>query len=186
MATSERVKPYEEKMLKTIEHLKNDLNGIRAGRANPHLLDKVRVDYYGTPTPLQSVANISVPEARIIQIAPWEKKMIKEISRAIQVAEIGINPQSDGQVIRLVFPELTGERRKQLGKDVKKYGEDAKVAVRNIRRDGVDAFKKLKKSEDVSEDVVSELQAEITKLTDKYGKEIDKIIEDKTKEILTV
>ncbi|MBQ1922804.1 MAG: ribosome recycling factor [Lachnospiraceae bacterium] len=186
MATSERVKPYEEKMLKTIEHLKNDLNGIRAGRANPHLLDKVRVDYYGTPTPLQSVANISVPEARIIQIAPWEKKMIKEISRAIQVAEIGINPQSDGQVIRLVFPELTGERRKQLGKDVKKYGEDAKVAVRNIRRDGVDAFKKLKKSEDVSEDVVNELQAEITKLTDKYGKEIDKIIEDKTKEILTV
>lgn len=186
MATSERVKPYEEKMLKTIEHLKNDLNGIRAGRANPHLLDKVRVDYYGTPTPLQSVANISVPEARIIQIAPWEKKMIKEISRAIQVAEIGINPQSDGQVIRLVFPELTGERRKQLGKDVKKYGEEAKVAVRNIRRDGVDAFKKLKKSEDVSEDVVSELQAEITKLTDKYGKEIDKIIEDKTKEILTV
>ena len=186
MATSERVKPYEEKMLKTIEHLKNDLNGIRAGRANPHLLDKVRVDYYGTHTPLQSVANISVPEARIIQIAPWEKKMIKEISRAIQVAEIGINPQSDGQVIRLVFPELTGERRKQLGKDVKKYGEDAKVAVRNIRRDGVDAFKKLKKSEDVSEDVVNELQAEITKLTDKYGKEIDKIIEDKTKEILTV
>ena len=186
MATSERVKPYEEKMLKTIEHLKNDLNGIRAGRANPHLLDKVRVDYYGTPTPLQSVANISVPEARIIQIAPWEKKMIKEISRAIQVAEIGINPQSDGQVIRLVFPELTGERRKQLGKDVKKYGEDAKVAVRNIRRDGVDAFKKLKKSEDVSEDVVNELQAEITKLTDKYGKEIDKSIEDKTKEILTV
>ncbi|MBR7045955.1 MAG: ribosome recycling factor [Lachnospiraceae bacterium] len=186
MATSERVKPYEEKMLKTIEHLKNDLNGIRAGRANPHLLDKVRVDYYGTPTPLQSVANISVPEARIIQIAPWEKKMIKEISRAIQVAEIGINPQSDGQVIRLVFPELTGERRKQLGKDVKKYGEDAKVAVRNIRRDGVDAFKKLKKSEDVSEDVVNELQDEITKLTDKYGKEIDKIIEDKTKEILTV
>ena len=186
MATSERVKPYEEKMLKTIEHLKNDLNGIRAGRANPHLLDKVRVDYYGTPTPLQSVANISVPEARIIQIAPWEKKMIKEISRAIQVAEIGINPQSDGQVIRLVFPELTGERRKQLGKDVKKYGEDAKVAVRNIRRDGVDAFKKLKKSEDVSEDVVNELQAEITTLTDKYGKEIDKIIEDKTKEILTV
>ena len=186
MATSERVKPYEEKMLKTIEHLKNDLNGIRAGRANPHLLDKVRVDYYGTPTPLQSVANISVPEARIIQIAPWEKKMIKEISRAIQVAEIGINPQSDGQVIRLVFPELTGERRKQLGKDVKKYGEDAKVAVRNIRRDGVDAFKKLKKSEDVSEDVVNELQAEITKLTDKYGKEIDRIIEDKTKEILTV
>jgi ribosome recycling factor len=112
--------------------------------------------------------------------------MIKEISRAIQVAEIGINPQSDGQVIRLVFPELTGERRKQLGKDVKKYGEDAKVAVRNIRRDGVDAFKKLKKSEDVSEDVVNELQDEITKLTDKYGKEIDKIIEDKTKEILTV
>lgn len=184
--SSERVKPYEERMEKTITYLQTDLQAVRAGRANPHVLDKIRVDYYGTPTPIQQMANISVPEARIIQIAPWEKKMIKEISRAIQVAEIGINPQSDGQVIRLVFPELTGERRKQLGKDVKKYGEEAKVAVRNIRRDGVDAFKKLKKSEDVSEDVVNELQAEITKLTDKYGKEIDKIIEEKTKEIMTV
>jgi ribosome recycling factor len=186
MATSERVKPYEEKMKKTIDHLRTDLNGVRAGRANPHVLDKVRVDYYNTPTPLQAVANISVPEARIIQIAPWEKKMIKEICRAIQVADIGINPQSDGTVIRLVFPELTGERRKQLSKDVKKMGEDAKVAVRNIRRDAVDAFKKLKKSEDLSEDIVSDLQDEVTKLTDKATKEIDKIIDEKTKEIMTV
>ncbi len=184
--SSERVKPYEEKMKKTIDHLTKDLQGVRAGRANPHVLDKIKVDYYGSPTPIQSVANISVPEARIIQIAPWEKKMIKEISRAIQASDIGINPQSDGTVIRLVFPELTGERRKQLSKDVKKMGEEAKVAIRNIRRDGVDTFKKLKKTEDVSEDVVKELQDEITKLTDKHGKEIDKIIEEKTKEIMTV
>ena len=184
--SSERVKPYEEKMKKTIDHLVKDLQGVRAGRANPHVLDKIKVDYYGSPTPIQSVANISVPEARIIQIAPWEKKMIKEISRAIQASDVGINPQSDGTVIRLVFPELTGERRKQLSKDVKKMGEEAKVAIRNIRRDGVDTFKKLKKTEDVSEDVVKELQDEITKLTDKHGKEIDKIIEEKTKEIMTV
>ncbi len=169
--SSERVKPYEEKMKKTIEHLTKDLQGVRAGRANPHVLDKIKVDYYGSPTPIQSVANISVPEARIIQIAPWEKKMIKEISRAIQASDVGINPQSDGTVIRLVFPELTGERRKQLSKDVKKMGEEAKVAI---------------KTEDVSEDVVKELQDEITKLTDKHGKEIDKIIEEKTKEIMTV
>ncbi len=162
--SSERVKPYEEKMKKTIEHLTKDLQGVRAGRANPHVLDKIKVDYYGSPTPIQSVANISVPEARIIQIAPWEKKMIKEISRAIQASDVGINPQSDGTVIRLVFPELTGERRKQLSKDVKKMGEEAKVAI----------------------DVVKELQDEITKLTDKHGKEIDKIIEEKTKEIMTV
>ena len=132
--SSERVKPYEERMEKTISHLQTDLQAVRAGRANPHVLDKIRVDYYGSPTPIQQVANVSVPEARIIQIAPWEKKMIKEISRAINASDIGINPTNDGQTIRLVFPELTGERRKQLSKDVKKMGEDSKVALRNIRR----------------------------------------------------
>ena len=150
------------------------------------MLDRIRVDYYGSPTPIQQLANISVPEARIIQIAPWEKKMLKEISRAISASDIGINPTNDGTMIRLVFPELTGERRKQLSKDVKKMGEEAKVALRNIRRDGNEAFKKLKKNEDVSEDVVSELQDELGKVTDKFVKKIDKAIEEKTKEIMTV
>ena len=184
--SSERVKPYEERMEKTISHLQTDLQAVRAGRANPHVLDKIRVDYYGSPTPIQQVANVSVPEARIIQIAPWEQQMIKEISRAINASDIGINPTNDGQTIRLVFPELTGERRKQLSKDVKKMGEDSKVALRNIRRDGNDSFKKLKKTEDLSEDVVEELQDELQKSTEKYIKKIDKMIEDKTKEIMTL
>ena len=182
----ERIKPYEERMEKTISHLQEDLQAVRAGRANPHLLDKIRVDYYGSPTPIQQVANVSVPEARIIQIAPWEKKMIKEICRAINASDIGINPTNDGSTIRLVFPELTGERRKQLSKDVKKMGEDSKVALRNIRRDGNDAFKKLKKTEDLSEDVVEELQDDLQKVTDKYIKKIDKMVEEKTKEITTL
>ena len=182
--SSERIKPYEERMTKTVSHLQTDLQAVRAGRANPHVLDKIRVDYYGSPTPIQQVANVSVPEARIIQIAPWEKKMIKEISRAINSSDIGINPTNDGQTIRLVFPELTGERRKQLSKDVKKMGEESKVALRNIRRDGNDAFKKLKKTEDLSEDVVSDLQDELQKVTEKYIKKIDKMIEEKTKEII--
>ena len=183
---SERLDVYKEKMEKTMKNLDGELGTIRAGRANPHVLDKIRVDYYGSPTPIQQVANVSVPEARIIQIAPWEKKMIKEISRAINASDIGINPTNDGQTIRLVFPELTGERRKQLSKDVKKMGEDSKVALRNIRRDGNDSFKKLKKTEDLSEDVVEELQDELQKSTEKYIKKIDKMIEDKTKEIMTL
>ena len=184
--SSERVKPYEQKMEKTLSHLENDLQAVRAGRANPHVLDKIRVDYYGSPTPIQQLANVSVPEARIIQISPWEKKMVKEISRAIAASDIGINPSTDGTTIRLIFPELTGERRKQLSRDVKKMGEDSKVALRNIRRDGNEAFKKLKKAEDVSEDVVAELQDELSKVTDKFVKKIDKAIEEKTKEIMTV
>lgn len=184
--SSEKVQQYETKMDKTIGHLEADLQSVRAGRANPHVLDKIRVDYYGSPTPIQQVANVSVPEARIIQIAPWEKKMIKEISRAIAAADIGINPTNDGSTIRLVFPELTEERRKQLTKDIKKMGEQAKVAVRNIRRDGNDAFKKMKKSDDVSEDEVGDLQDELQKMTEKKIKDIDKIIEAKSKEIMTV
>ena len=181
----ERIKVYDEKMTKTMASLDSELNTIRAGRANPRVLDKITVDYYGTQTPLQQVAIISVPEARMIQIVPWEKKMLKVIEKAIQVSELGINPTNDGTCIRLIFPELTGERRKELAKDVKKKGEAAKVAVRNIRRDGNDAFKKLKGS-DISEDEIKDMEDDLQKLTDKYIKEVDKAVEIKTKEVMTV
>lgn len=181
----ERLKVYDDKMKKTYEHLAGDYQAIRAGRANPHVLDKIRVDYYGTPTPVQQVGNITIPEARMIQIAPWEKSLIKSIEKAILASDIGITPSNDGAVIRLVFPELTEERRKDLVKDVKKKAEECKVAVRNIRRDGNDAFKKLAKAE-VSEDEIKELTDDLQKLTDKYIKDVDKLMEEKSKEILTV
>lgn len=180
-----RLQQYEDKMKKAYEHLEAEFATIRAGRANPHVLDKLRVDYYGTPTPIQQVGNVTVPEARIIQIAPWEKSLLKDIEKAILVSDIGINPTNDGSVIRLVFPELTEERRKDLVKDVKKKGEDGKVAVRNVRRDGNDAFKKLGKTE-VSEDEVKQLEEELQKITDRYIKDIDGLIETKSKEIMTV
>ena len=180
-----RLQQYDDKMKKTVDFLEGDYATIRAGRANPHVLDKIRVNYYGTPTPIQQVGNITVPEARMLQIAPWEKSLLKEIEKAIQTSDIGINPSNDGSVIRLVFPELTEERRKDLVKDVKKKAEEAKVAVRNIRRDGNDSFKKLEKS-DVSEDEIKQLQDELQKLTDKYIKEIDALMEAKSKEIMTV
>ena len=182
---NERVKVYDTKMQKTQANLESELATIRAGRANPHVLDKLTVDYYGIPTPIQQVANISVPEARMIQIQPWEKSLIKAIEKAILVSDLGINPSNDGTVVRLVFPELTEDRRKELVKDVKKKGEAGKVAIRNIRRDGNDAFKKLKGS-DVSEDEIKDLETELQKLTDKYIVNVDKIIEAKSKEILTV
>ena len=182
---NEKIKIYDEKMQKTIDHLEADYQGIRAGRANPHILDRLRVDYYGTPTPIQQVGNVTIPEARMIQIAPWEKSLIKEIEKAILASDIGITPSNDGSVIRLVFPEVTEERRKALVKDVKKKGEDAKVAVRNVRRDGNDFLKKLGK-EDVSEDEIKELEDQLQKLTDKFGKDIDKLVEAKSKEIMTV
>ncbi|HJC64799.1 MAG TPA: ribosome recycling factor [Candidatus Blautia merdavium] len=185
MATDERIQAYENKMTKTLDNLNKELITIRAGRANPHILDKLTVEYYGTPTPLQQVANITVPEARMIQIQPWEASLIKEINKAIQMSDLGLNPNTDGKVIRLVLPELTEERRKELVKDVKKKGEAAKVAVRNIRRDANDAFKKLAK-QDVSEDEIKELEDKIQKSTDKFVKEIDKAVEEKSKEILTV
>ncbi len=185
MATDERIQSYESKMTKTLDNLTKELVTIRAGRANPHILDKLTVEYYGTPTPLQQVANITVPEARMIQIQPWEASLIKEINKAIQMSDLGLNPNTDGKVIRLVLPELTEERRKELVKDVKKKGEAAKVAVRNIRRDANDAFKKLAK-QDVSEDEIKELEDKIQKSTDKFVKEIDKAVEEKSKEILTV
>ena len=182
----ERLNSYSDKMEKTLEHLSGDYMLIRAGRANPHVLDKIKVDYYGTPTPLQSVGNVTVPEPRLIQIAPWEKTMIKEIEKAILASDVGITPSNDGAVIRLVFPELTEERRKELAKDVKKKAEDAKVAVRNIRRDGNDAFKKLSKTDDVSEDEIKDLEDGLQKLTDQYISKIDKLCEDKSSEIMTV
>ncbi len=182
---NDKLKKYDEKMNKTYEFLMEDFAMIRAGRANPHLLDKIKVDYYGSQTPIQQVGNISVPEARIIQISPWEKNLIKEIEKAILASDVGITPTNDGQVIRLVFPELTEERRKSLVKEIKKDGEEAKVAIRNVRREGNDAFKKLVK-EEVSEDEVKELEDEMQKLTDAYVKKIDTLVEAKSKEILTV
>ncbi len=181
----DKLKVYEEKMKKTMNNLGGELGAIRAGRANPHVLDRIVVDYYGTPTPIQQVANVSVPEARMIQIQPWEKNMLKVIEKAIQVSDLGINPTNDGSTIRLVFPELTEERRKDLAKDVKKKGEAAKVAIRNIRRDGNDAFKKLKGTE-VSEDEIKDLGERLQKLTDKFIKDVDKEVEVKTKEVMTV
>ena len=181
----ERLQIFQDKMEKSLANLNEEFAGIRAGRANPHVLDKLRVDYYGTPSPIQSVANVSVPEPRMIQIQPWEASMVKEIEKAILSSDLGINPTNDGKLIRLVFPELTEERRKELAKDIKKKGENAKVAIRNIRRDGNDAFKKLKGS-DVSEDEIKELEDKIQKSTDKYIKEVDAAVDAKSKEIMTV
>lgn len=182
----ERLVAYEDKMKKTLSNLEDEFAGIRAGRANPHVLDKLRVDYYGTPTPIQSVANVSVPEPRMIQIQPWEASMVKEIEKAILTSDLGINPTNDGKLIRLVFPELTEERRKELAKDIKKKGENAKVAIRNIRRDAMDRFKKIGKEEDISEDQVKDLEDGIQKLTDQYVAKIDKSVDTKSQEILTV
>ncbi|MCR4956010.1 MAG: ribosome recycling factor [Lachnospiraceae bacterium] len=181
-----RLKPFEEKMEKSLNNLIHEYGTIRAGRANPHVLDDIRVDYYGTPSPLQQVSNISVPEARIIQIQPWDASLLKEIEKAINMSDLGINPTNDGKMIRLVFPELTEERRKELSKDVKKKGEEGKVALRNIRRDAIDTIKKAAKAEDLSEDVVSDIEDDIQKLTDKFVKKVDQTIEEKTKEIMTV
>ncbi|MBR4530347.1 MAG: ribosome recycling factor [Lachnospiraceae bacterium] len=181
----ERIKVYDEKMQKAYRFLTDELAAVRAGRANPHVLDRVRVDYYGTPTPIAQVGNITVPEARMIQISPWDKTMLKEINKALLASDIGITPSDDGSVIRLVFPELTEDRRKQLAKEIRKKGEDAKVAVRNIRRDGNDALKKLKGSE-VSEDEIADLEDSLQKMTEEMCKKIDKAIEEKSKELMEI
>lgn len=181
----ERIQVYADKMSKSFKNMLESFATIRAGRANPNVLNKIQVDYYGVPTPLQQVGNITVPEPRILQIQPWETSMIKAIEKAINMSDLGINPTNDGKLIRLVFPELTEERRKDLVKDVKKKGEAAKVAVRNVRRDANDFLKKLGKT-DVSEDEIKDLEDVIQKETDKYIKEIDKAVEEKSKEILTV
>ena len=181
----ERLVQFDEKMQKTMNNLSEEFGSIRAGRANPHVLDKLRVDYYGTPTPIQQVANVNVPEPRMIQIQPWEASMVKEIEKVIMTSDLGINPTNDGKTIRLLFPELTEDSRKELAKDVKKKGEEAKVAVRNVRRDGNVAFKKLKGTE-ISEDEIKDLEDELQKITDKYVAKIDKMVEAKSKEIMTV
>ena len=183
---NEQLKVYDDKMTKSINSLNSELATIRAGRANPHVLDKLSVDYYGSPTPIQQVANVSVPEARMIQIQPWEKSLLKEIEKAILVSDIGINPTNDGTSIRLIFPELTEERRKELAKDVKKRGEEAKVAVRNIRRDANDFVKKQNKAGDLNEDQAKDEEDKVQKMTDKYIKQIDEAVDAKSKEIMTV
>jgi len=180
------IKDFEEKSEKTLSFLQEDFAAIRAGRANPHVLDKIKVDYYGTPTPLQQVGNISVPEARLILIQPWEKGLLKNIERAINASDIGINPTNDGNAIRLVFPELTEERRKELVKDIKKKGEEAKVAVRNLRRDCVDKLKKMEKANELTEEDRKDDEEKIQKLTDKMIEKIESTVENKSKEILTV
>ena len=182
----EVIKKCEEKMTKTCENLDGEFSNIRAGRANPNLLNRIMVEYYGTPTPMQQVGNISVPEPRIIQINPWEKSLLKAIEKAILASDLGITPTNDGTSIRLVFPELTEERRKELVKDIKKKGEAAKVAVRNVRRDANDTLKKMEKSTDITEDVRKEGEEKIQKMTDNYVAKIDKSVENKSKEIMTV
>ena len=183
---AEELKIYEEKMQKSIDNLQENFQSIRAGRANPHILDKIKVDYYGTMTPLQQVGNISIPEARIIQIAPWEKKMIKEIEKAINMSDIGINPTNDGSAIRLVFPELNEERRKELAKQIKKYAEEAKVAMRNIRRDGMDYVKKLKKNSEITEDDQKKAEKDLQDLLDKNIKRVDGALAAKEKELMSI
>lgn len=182
----EKLNFYEDKMEKTLNNLLEEYASIRAGRANPHVLDKIKVDYYGSPTPIQQVGNISVPEARIIVIQPWEKSLLKAIEKAIQTSDLGINPNNDGTCIRLVFPEMTEDRRKELSKDVKKKGENAKVAIRNIRRDANDTFKKMEKNDEITEDELKEATDKMQKITDKAIEKVDKAVENKTKEILTV
>ena len=182
----ERVKPFEVKMGKSIASLDSEFGTIRAGRANPHVLDRLRIDYYGTPTPIQQVGNVTVPEARMIVIQPWEKSLLKAIEKAILTSDLGINPTNDGTCIRLIFPELTEERRKELAKDVKKKGEGAKVAIRNIRRDANDTFKKMEKGGEISEDDQKSAEEKIQKLTDNMIEKVDKAVEAKTKEIMTV
>lgn len=181
-----RLNEYKDKMQKSLDSLQKDFAAIRAGRANPHILDKITVDYYGAPTPIQQVANVSVPEARMIQITPWETSMLKEIEKAIMVSDIGINPTNDGKNIRLVFPDLTEERRKELSKEVKKMGEEGKVAVRNVRREANDFIKKTGKDESLSEDETKDLEDQVQKLTDEYIRKIDAAIDEKTKEVMTV
>ncbi len=182
----ELFKPIEEKMNKTINVLKDNLAGIRAGRANPAILDKITIDYYGTPTPINQVASVSVPEARVIVIQPWEAKLLKDIEKEIQKSDIGINPNNDGKIIRLVFPALTEERRKDLSKSVKKEGEDSKVAIRSIRRDSIEAMKAKKKNSEITEDDLKDAEKDIQTLTDKFIADIDRIVATKEKEIMEV
>ncbi len=176
----------ETKMNKTMSNLAENFNAIRAGRANPHVLDKITVDYYGAPSPLNAVANIQVPEARMITLAPWDPSMLKEIERAIQSSDLGINPSNDGKIIRLVFPILTEERRKELVKVVKTYGEEAKVAIRNVRRDAIDKMRAVNKKKELTDDDLKEYEEKVQKITDKFVKDVDKACETKEKELMEI
>ena len=180
------IQKYEDKMNKSLENLDNEFNSIRAGRANPHVLDKIKVDYYGTPTPIEQVGNVSVPDPRSIVIQPWDASLLKAVTKAIQASDLGINPTNDGKVVRLVFPELTEEHRKSLVKDIKKKGEAAKVAIRNIRRDANEALKKAEKAKEITEDDRKAQEKDVQKMTDKFIKDIDAAVDKKSKEILTV
>ncbi len=177
---------FEDKMKKTLSSLEKDFAALRAGRANPAVLDRIRVEYYGTPTKINEVAAVSVPEPRMLVIQPWDASVLKEIEKAILASDIGINPQNDGKVIRLTFPQPTEERRRELAKDAKKYGEDAKVAVRNVRRDAMDKFKKQEKAKEITADDLKGIETDIQKMTDKFIAEIDKMVSDKEKEIMAV
>ncbi|HIZ84841.1 MAG TPA: ribosome recycling factor [Firmicutes bacterium] len=180
------LKKTEERMEKSLEALDREFGSVRAGRANPSILDKIVVDYYGVPTPINQMAAISVPEARMLQIQPWDASTLKEIEKAIQTADIGINPQNDGRLIRLVFPPLTEERRKDLVKDIHKMAEEGKVAVRSIRRDAIEKFKAMKKDGELTEDDLAASEKDVQNLTDKYCKEIDTLTAAKEKEIMEI
>ncbi|MBQ7012665.1 MAG: ribosome recycling factor [Oscillospiraceae bacterium] len=182
----EQLKKTEEKMTKTLDRLKNDFAALRAGRANPAVLDKVMVDYYGAPTPIQSMAAVSVAEARILMIQPWDVTALKLIEKAILASDIGITPNNDGKVIRLTFPQLTEERRKDLCKTVKKTGEEAKVSVRNIRRDTMEKFKAMKKNNEITEDDMKDCEKKVQKLTDRFCEDVDKTVAEKEKEIMSI
>lgn len=177
---------FEEKMIKSISVFEENLSEIRAGRANPAILNKIMIDYYGTPTPINQVAGISVPEARMIVIQPWDGSILKEIEKEILKSDIGINPNNDGKVIRLTFPELNEERRKEIVKDIRKMAEEAKVAIRSIRRDAIDEAKAMQKNSEISEDDLKVSEDKIQKLTDKYVEEIDKILDKKEKEVMSI
>lgn len=183
---NEEYKQIEDKMKKTLGILREELAGLRAGRANPAVLDKLTVDYYGVPTPVIQLGSISVPEARMIVIQPWDAKLLKEIEKSIQKSDIGINPMNDSKVIRLVFPALTEERRRELTKVVKKHGEESKVAIRSIRRDAIEEYKAFEKSGDITEDDLKDTEKDLQVITDRYIADIDRIIEAKDKEILEV
>lgn len=177
---------FSRKMDRTLEHLGEDFDAVRAGRANAKVLDRITVEYYGSETPLNGVATISSPDARTLVITPWDTKLLKEIQKAIQVSDLGINPQNDGRVIRLIFPQLTEERRKDLSKQVKKYAEDAKVAMRNIRRDGMDYVKKLKKNNEITEDDQKKAEKDLQDMLDKYIKKVDAALAAKDKELMSI
>ena len=183
---SSNTKVFEDKMKNSVEHLERELAAVRAGRANPAVLDKVTVDYYGAPTPIQQVASVAVSEARTLTITPWDRSLLRPISKAIQASDVGINPIDDGQTIRLNFPAPNEERRRQLAKDVSKMGEEAKVAIRNVRREDMDKAKALKKAGELTEDSQKTMEEDVQKITDKYSKLVDKAVEEKQKEIMSV